>query len=332
MVLGDCNRGYGIPAYPACSGNGVCVLETNKCLCNKDWSSLADFQVKHGIDCDIHLPTMLGLACSSLVVSSIGAILCLFALCCTGLKKTKGSYTKITKLIAFLICFIGMVLVACLKIHDLEKNVVGSSLISSSGIFIMLTNLGIGFSYYLDEVVAFLRKSCRFIADDPNNIFAFPLESKLLVFRRFRRIPPLIAFSTTAFLVIAHADPLRADLYSIGFMGVLLAMILVYVMLILSALPVFLEEMDKLLSARPNAPESTKIRQIHFYLSIVRKSLIVFTLTIGPMHVVFMSWTYLRRKYSYLMWVTFIFSHINTVLVCITFIKINRVSPVTALL
>lgn len=45
----DCQR---FEPFPVCSGNGICDKTIGKCICNDGWSSLGDFALVDGVDCN----------------------------------------------------------------------------------------------------------------------------------------------------------------------------------------------------------------------------------------------------------------------------------------
>lgn len=179
----------------------------------------------------------------------------------------------------------------------------------------------------------FLSKSCRFI-DESVNSGGISLESKLSTFKRFNKVPPFVSCFSIVVLTAVVADPDRSDFYSIGFMGNILTLSLAFEMITLFTFPVFIKEMSNLLATQPDAPESAKIKQIHFYFSIVHWLMIFFLIFMDPLLVVFMSWSFLRRKCTYLIWITLLSAQTISVLVCVTFVsyeKLARVIPSAAI-
>jgi hypothetical protein len=69
---------YGIRGYEMCSGNGHCI--NSKCVCNEDWSSLGDFHLEDGIECDIKLSVIKYWTLCNLILSSLAVIAAIFCL------------------------------------------------------------------------------------------------------------------------------------------------------------------------------------------------------------------------------------------------------------
>lgn len=301
---------------------------TNECICNEGWTSRADFQVKDGVACDIHLPTVLSLACVSLAVSCVGAVICLTALYLTGMKKSNGSYSKQIKITAFLFSFLGIILQSALRIHDDVRHVIGSSPGSAVGNLLFAWLICLGYTYLLEDQVTFLRKSCRFI-DGPNSETG--LDSKLSFIQQFSNVPPSVGFSTAIFTVLAETDSSRGDSYVIGFSGAFICIFLLYYFLAFAIFPLFIEEINKLIAARPDAPENARIKEIHRELSLALAlmKLTIFMLT--PTTVFFISWNFMRRKFTYLIYFSLINASIVTSVICLSFVpKSGKVGPSSA--
>lgn len=55
-----------------CSRHGTCDLQLKQCVCASDWSSLGDFALVLGVDCDQYLPAIRALAFISIILQPIG--------------------------------------------------------------------------------------------------------------------------------------------------------------------------------------------------------------------------------------------------------------------
>lgn len=322
MVQTDCDRDYGIPSYPPCSGNGICI--TNKCICNKGWSSLADLQGKTGVDCDIHLQTILGLASTNLSIACIGVILCLIALCHAGIKKTNKSYNKQIKIISFLLSISGSVVMTSLRVIDAETYRLGYSYGASIGFFSNIVGVCFGYTYFIQEIVFLLQRSCTFMDEESSETITLYL--KLHLYNRYSFILPYLAFPPAIFLIATHINPNRSDYYAIGLLGTLLIILIAYCLAVLSILPIFITEMIRMIAVRPDAIESMKIKQLHPKLTIVNVLFKILLVTTFPTFIAFMAWGYLRRKYSYFLCFCEIVTSICTSILAFSFIPTGAIS------
>lgn len=312
----NCNRNYVIPSYPICSGHGVCISETNKCKCFEGWSSIADFQLIQGYDCDIHLYTILALACLTLSVATFGICVCISSIYHSALLRNVFEPTKKLLIIYSFLCnFIGLFTASILKVINTEKYVIGST-DQGSTIFIYIALIGscMGLHLFVNEIVLFLKRSLRFI--DYSSIIS--LDTQLAFYNRYSPLFPWFAASILIVFIAVQVNPLRGDLYVIAFLGMDLLLFLFGGIVVLHTIPVFIDEMKKLIASHPEHTENENIQQLINKLTSAHTSFTLFVYTLAPPHLLFMIWSFMRRKFTYLLWFICLQQAVVSVYICLS--------------
>lgn len=300
MTSEDCTRYSGV--LP-CSNNGKCVIQ-DKCLCNGGYTSRTDFMFDYSYDCDINLVAIQALSIILLVLSVFMLLLGCYTLY---LGRHKASLREPKTLIElnFTFAALGLILYAIPKMLYPELAIVGDgsngwSILISFGFSLMHTCMFNGWVFFLKHIASFLRKSSRVLSRESQDI----LKNNREKIERFGSYLAILDFSFFIFPVIATQVPEHGEKVLIAYviydMFVLCSLSLLLAHVLLRS---FVIELGKFI-ALGNADKNVEI--MFSRLRLIRLTSYFFFLFIGPSHLLFIAWPYLRRKHVYYMILIFI--------------------------
>jgi hypothetical protein len=113
-----------------CSGNGnYCVQESGNgfCFCDSTWTSLGDWAIQPGLDCDIHKVTIIVLSIIDIIQASLYICVVVRHLFLHKNKSRKWLSTdpKDVFPIFFLLFGISDIVLSILRVNNVERNIVG---------------------------------------------------------------------------------------------------------------------------------------------------------------------------------------------------------------
>ena len=311
-MTSDCSRYDDIIIRP-CSSRGDCI--DNKCICKHGFSSRADFELDFFYDCDINLNAIKVLS----LISLLFAIFMLLAGLNNIIYSPKGNDIK-THLrepktfvdIFFTISSIGAILYSFPKVVHPELAVVGDAsnkwgVITSIGFSFGYFGLMNGWAFFMVHIASFLRKSARILSRESQDILKNNQDTieKMGIRLGFVNICYLI------FPVIASHIPQKADSILIGFLVLKMSMIVTTAYIIAHILlKSFIIELGKFIAL---GNVSLDMLIMHKRIKIIQIIAYAFAFVIAPVHIIFISWPYLRRKYTYAMLVILINSIIPSI-------------------
>lgn len=113
---------------PVCSGNGVCNESIGKCICNVGWSSIGDYALEEGVDCNIHLQAVTALWSIDLIFYCITFIVLIrlyYIRYITSKAAFQLSEPSFQSPFFFTISVVAHIILASLRISSPERRVIG---------------------------------------------------------------------------------------------------------------------------------------------------------------------------------------------------------------
>ena len=296
----NCERNYGFINYPVCSNNGVCF--ENKCYCNSGWSSLGDFSLIEGYDCDINTVSIrvIGIISCSLGMLTFFWIIRHLIYHKNFLKndgKTYLAYTIVSLSLAS--SFKGLY-----KFLNPIKNIIGGrnilSILTVVNTIVMITSVIVASSIFIDVLLKFLSQSSKLMTDYSQ----IRVKNKLNIIK-------FLHWKTTYFHIIVsivlllitpilphYAEQLVlcycCEIFFFSFSAIQMVTFMLHSIII---------EFNLFLNNNINnnlTREYILINKVNSKLKLVRFS----TLIVGSMvcfpNIPFAFWNFLRRKYIYL--------------------------------
>lgn len=311
-----CHQGYNIASYPVCSRHGVCI--SDKCLCHPGWTSLSDFALDEGYDCDINKSLVLIWSCINFALTTIGFLV---IVCCLFRDKML-SYPKRFKLkslcnYCFMVTNIGGMMYTAGKTVDLEYYIVGKSAISTIGGVLVVLGTIYGISAFFVIMINFLNNYSRLL--DPAT--RHRIQSNVGVLVQLAPIVPTVlgacfVSEVTSFSLVPA--PWR-DTALILLCSTFTIAYTYYAVIVIYVIQVFLRVMKSFIdnsttssplvtsshANKPSVPIKTippkksnvkEIMIIYKKTAILNRVLTPFLLSGAPLNIIFSAWLLLRRK------------------------------------
>lgn len=275
------------------------------CVCGSGWTSRADFELDYAYDCDINATVIQGFAFIAICVSACGVLLCSWSLFVSVFVEHRKieSDRKIRMLVGYLVHYVGLMLASTPKAQDPVLNVIGpDSILSAIGSFLFFWPACTGWSYFIILTAGQIPSLCRI---EDKEILG-RLKDRLHFLQRIAVSLAYFSATTGIYIFLAVFDSEHSDLYLIGCVCTVTIFYIGYGSVVIYILNVVLNETRTLLEriSGARADDLSKLRRIVSIADIAFKVLIV---GLGPPHVMFAFWGFLRRKYTYLLWLTYIF-------------------------
>ena len=146
-----------------CSGNGYVCLPMNKCICDTGWTSVGDYSIIDGVDCDINKASVKGLSVIDICQSSIFVVAVTRYLVVRLLAKKAMKVTdpKILAPIAFLIFGVCDLVIALLKVVYKEPQIIGRDVMFSAISTLFSFSVFLGLTAYYLVILQFLKGYAR---------------------------------------------------------------------------------------------------------------------------------------------------------------------------
>lgn len=330
MTKSSCDRTYGLPGYPTCSGHAIECLD-NRCICQNGWTSVGDFQPIHGYDCDINTIVIRTWSSVNVSLAVIGLLVMLYYLyqsdmCAPDLtwklRLQKAQKTRNKGILANIIVAIASILCEASVLWNQEKNIMGKSYIRSLSFLLMalaFTTSGTGF---VQIMTCFLNDYSRLL--DSARRANFIEAAKWMTYLTPKAPVTIFLMLLVIYFLSINMPNRYTDLYCIFAGATMLLAYIFYALCFEYIIYVFMTEVAAFLKQYPpNETSSNKILQsirvntsgsterntstsnelvvLHKKMTIANKVLVSFFVNGILLNVAFTSWYFLRRKTSYLM-------------------------------
>lgn len=289
----DCARSY--KGVATCSGHGSCIMDL--CVCLHPWTSQGDFELEIGYDCDINTTVIIAFAIISLFSSILEIAVATRNIYCM----PSYTYRTITEpksivTICFLVSGIGGILYSIGKIMDPIFHVVGpNSGLAVCG-YILFECAGFcGWAWFAQVIGEFLRQSAKIFSAQSQNDLRSNIDLVCKYISGISTLPMLLIIFPIAVVV----KPEYGDDFVVGTLiwtGVLISIIGGPVVFVIHS---FINEIGKYLVNTSDPPSD--IVKVYKQMRILYVFCLSFVLLVLPTCILFASWSYLRRKSTYLL-------------------------------
>ena len=295
----SCENDYKIDNYPICSGNGIC--NNNKCHCNEGWTSVLDFQLRIGYDCDINILGIRIQAGINMVVSFILLLLLIRRIIRHPLPKigkfydTKYYMSWIATLMSLCVCLTGT-----LKLIDPVNAIIGSrhpyGILVAIDLAIIALGVNLLSANFSHMVMTFAKGYKAIISEESKAKF-----NHLLMILEYLNFPLAIFFSSVSALMIILTPilPEYGDIFCI--IRCVNLVVFSFFDIIRSYLSYLLnQELFLYINNTNNEAYTTGLNELYVKLTDNLKQRRISILLTMPINVAIISWYYIRRKFTYI--------------------------------
>jgi hypothetical protein len=332
-----CENDYGIPNYEECSGHGLCSLGLSHrhCLCHDGWTSIGDFVLDEGYDCNINVQGLRIWSAINILLSTVAIMIistCIYRQ--RALSYPRRYEIKSICLFLFFIDNLSVLMYSILKLIDPVFYVIGgTNVLVTVNMMVIIACTVYGIAGFFLMIVKFLKGYTRMM----NSANRMTIASRLDLMSNLAVIIPgvfIIAFAAIL-LTVSLLPPSDSDRLNMAYLSCLAAAYVFYSASMIYVLNIFLSEMKSYLlslppeetdlqpssavaSSTPSSPHSSgpskTVNDVSQMYSKVRLAYILFAppILFGiPLCIIFACWHILRRQVSYL--IAFQFSLVSII-------------------
>ena len=272
------------------------------CSCDQSWSSLGDFAIKLGADCDQFIPAIRALGIINAIVQPFGILFASRVIYLRAAKKTKWHEPSMLTALFVLISFVFNFIYGLLKAIDPVEFIVGKSVITTAAASILSNAFNCTNIIYSTVTINFFK----------GYMFTMPAESKRKVEKLLETITlasrPLYTVSAVALMAPLMILAFPEHVYAFGalFYCVLAFVQLTQQQLILREIIIMSDEIGSYLEhlleqSEEEQPTSTReLQSVHLKLNALIATIRVQALPVVLGNLFHGFWPYLQRKSVYI--------------------------------
>ena len=295
----SCNRNYGISNELICSGNGKCV--NGDCICNDGWTSRADGQLSNSYDCDINILYMKSIGGINFILSTIAVFLLLRTL-----SKHPPNFKRIQEprtisQVAFVLCFSGTGMYSFCKLYDPVSFILFDKSIYTFpvglGLALFSVFLSVGIIGFVSRLINFLQGYSKMMSTEA----AIRIDHSIYLINFIYPILFIISIFMVVLMISCYILKQQQSMFFIGIAGGISLMTSLFTLSMVYFVQTSLREMRQYLNTTTTTINKHEIQVAYNTLNRTGMALyaVLFSLPI-PM-IIFTSWSYLIRKFDYLL-------------------------------